>query len=534
MNALITLGKGPQPFVLAALFLALPAVVHATDALFYLVGKGQEFTQADANPPVPKSKNPARFHASVGPATANSVTNATVQPLPAGALDTLSPAPSGDLEFEAKFSSLASLDAAYPDGNYQVVINAVHDGMHAITLPLNGDAYPSNAPHVSNFAATQAVQPAYPFTLEWDPFIGGTTNDFIQVTIINGSSQIVYQSPGPGQPGSLDGTATSAAAFTGIPPGSPSGTLYLGSLTFAKAATRDAISYPGVLGMAGYYLDTGFTLTTAANLPPAQDVTSYAVSKLQAFVQRDTGLPGPDLAAPFHFFAIVTPTSSNSVSNLRVQLPSGSTDALAYDSATAQFRFQPTFSSQSALDAAFGPGVYTLTLAGVHDGFRSFPLTLPVGSYPNAPHVSNFDPRQPINPAATLSLTWNPFLASMASDDVFMNVRDTSGSFYFSRKLNHAATNFTFSANTFRAGTNQVFLNFRRFITSDSNASYPAVGSVLYLSQTVLNVVAVVSPTPPKLEALPLTAAGQFQLQLIGQTNRQYVIEASSNLKAGP
>jgi len=515
--------------VVATWLVAAPAAVTAADALFYFVGKGEEFTQTDLNPPAPKSKNADRFHALVGPATASSLTNAMIQPPPGGMSNTLTQGPSGDWEYQASYSSLAGLDAAFPDGNYQGVIDGVHDGRQTVTLALNGNVYPSAAPHVSNFAATQALQPAYPFTLEWDSFDGGTTNDFILVTIRNGSNETVYQSPGPGQPGSLDGTATSTA-FSGIPPGSLPGTIYLAAVAFGKTSARDTASYPGVQGLAVYYLETGLTLTTAANLPQARDVDSYAVSKMQGFVQTDTGPPAPDPAALFRFFAIVTPVSSSSVNNLRVKAPSGATDALTYDSSVGQFRYQPVFSSQGALDAAFGPGLYTLTLTGVHDGTRSVTLTLPVGSYPAAPRVSNFDPRQPVNSASSLGLAWDPFAGSTPADDVLLNLRDSGGNVYFAKKLHHEATNFTFSANTLRAGTNQVLLSFRTFITSDANAYPLAVGSVVYLSQTVLNVVAGLAP---RLVALPPAATGRFQLQLFGQANQRYVIEASDDLKAG-
>ena len=169
-------------------FLVLIAALVAADSLrgadatFYAVVKGQQFNQTDAGPPVLGSGTPYRFNAIVGLAALNAVTNATVQWLPAGPVHNLA-AGTDAFEFQDKFASSGELNTAYPDGNFQVVIDAFHDGKQPPTLSLSGNAYPSAAPHVTDFANAQAVNPGIPFTLTWDALSGGTTNDFVQLQV---------------------------------------------------------------------------------------------------------------------------------------------------------------------------------------------------------------------------------------------------------------------------------------------------------------------------------------------------------------
>ncbi len=235
----------------------MSARTRAADVLFYAVAKDEGFDQTSAGAPTPKG-NPYRFNAIVGLATANSVTSATVQSLPSGAVYPLV-AGTYSFDFQAKFTTLSALNAAAPNGNYRLAINAAHDGTHTITLPLNGDAYPVTDPHISNFSAAQAINPAAAFTMTWDLFSGGTANDFVQLLIADVSGATVFESPDPGQPGALTGLASSLLIPANtLPPASSLG----GQLLFAKAVATDAATYPGVVGFASYYKFTQFTLAT--------------------------------------------------------------------------------------------------------------------------------------------------------------------------------------------------------------------------------------------------------------------------------
>ena len=63
-----------------------------------------------------------------------------------------------------------------------------------------------NPPHISNFVAAQSVNATQAFTLNWDVFVGGTTTDYVYVVV---GANNTWQTPSPGAPGALNGTATS-------------------------------------------------------------------------------------------------------------------------------------------------------------------------------------------------------------------------------------------------------------------------------------------------------------------------------------
>src|SRR5205823_2362803 len=102
---------------------------------------------------------------------------------PVGSAQILAPDPgTGWFAFNAKFSTLATLDGAAPAGKYTFSLNTAHDGLKTLTLTLPASEYPS-APHVKNFQVAQTIDPARPFTVNWDPLDRGTTNDFVLVLV---------------------------------------------------------------------------------------------------------------------------------------------------------------------------------------------------------------------------------------------------------------------------------------------------------------------------------------------------------------
>src|SRR5262249_26830620 len=147
----------------AITFACVPA--DAADVIFYGVFKDQAFNQTSTGAPTPKG-SPDRFDATVFLTTSNYMTSATVQPVPAGPVQSVQ-AKSDSLQLTLKFTTLNDLNTAFPNGNYQMVLNTTHDGTRTSTLPLTGDAYPGNDPHISNFDAAQLINPTNSFILTW-------------------------------------------------------------------------------------------------------------------------------------------------------------------------------------------------------------------------------------------------------------------------------------------------------------------------------------------------------------------------------
>ena len=138
-----------------------------------------------------------------------------------------------------------------------------------VTLTFPSTLVQPPAPHLSNFAAAQAINPAQPFTLSWDPYSGGTASDFIYVNV--GS---LFQTPGPGTNGALPGTATSATI--------PANTLqtnqsYVGDITFYHLIlTTNGASYISLIYRASV---TEFTLNTVTAPAVSLVLTNAAWSK---------------------------------------------------------------------------------------------------------------------------------------------------------------------------------------------------------------------------------------------------------------
>src|SRR5690349_3653229 len=155
MTTLPGLPSGRHLTLLAVFLAAGSLTAGGADVAYYLVAKGMEYRQTGSALPSPKG-NPARFFAQVGLSAANTATNATVQSLPGGTVTPLTLGVGGHagvndtFGFQAKFTSQSLLDGSYPNGSYQTVINTVHDGVKTLTLALNGNVYPSTAPHLTN------------------------------------------------------------------------------------------------------------------------------------------------------------------------------------------------------------------------------------------------------------------------------------------------------------------------------------------------------------------------------------------------
>src|SRR5436309_4865629 len=88
------------------------------------------------------------------------------------------------------FSSQSALDSSFGNGTYSFQITTVDSDVFFAQLSLSG-AYPT-VPRLSNFAAAQAINAGKDFTLLWDPFAGGTANDFILVSIEDDDAITVF------------------------------------------------------------------------------------------------------------------------------------------------------------------------------------------------------------------------------------------------------------------------------------------------------------------------------------------------------
>jgi hypothetical protein len=145
-------------------------------------------------------------------------------------------------------------------------------------------------PHVNNAYNAQLISFDSDFVLSWDAFAGGTSNDFVRVEITDLAGNFVFKSKGITKNGTLTGLSNSVVipAFTLAP-----GAGYKATLQFEKVLNRDPASYPGSLGVAGYFTRTYFGMATrsvGAGNPPA--LTSWQVSSGGQFQFLVSGIAG--------------------------------------------------------------------------------------------------------------------------------------------------------------------------------------------------------------------------------------------------
>lgn len=247
---------------------AAPAQLPAADIAAYGVAKGILFSQTNASAPAIRGGLPYAFQAVVQPPT-NVIQSARVQwsvaDLPLSAIAT-----PNALGFVQRVASQDVLDATFPNGSYRIVTQTANDGAKTGNLSIAGNDYPT-PPTVINYAAAQAIDPALPFTLFWNGFVGGTSSDFIFVQIENSQGRVFTTGAHAAAANALNGTATAA-----VIPGNTlqPGRSYVARIVFHKYSTLNAVDYPGALGTGGYFSQTDFTIATTG----AGDTVAPAVS----------------------------------------------------------------------------------------------------------------------------------------------------------------------------------------------------------------------------------------------------------------
>ncbi|WCJ59990.1 Ig-like domain-containing protein [Fontisphaera persica] len=188
-------------------------------------------------------------------------------------------------------NSQANLDAAFPPGVYTFRLHTVHDGLRQLSLTLPATALPS-APQIVNYTAAQAINPQAPFTLQWQPFTGATTNDRIQVEIELQNQWLdytVFSTPDPLGPNAINGLATSIQ----IPAGTlPPGRQFTAWVSFIKVVTLDTTTYPGAMGVVGFVADTTLPIaTTGQPVRPSLSKIRHFGNYVRLEIQGELQMP---------------------------------------------------------------------------------------------------------------------------------------------------------------------------------------------------------------------------------------------------
>src|SRR4051812_48720627 len=159
------------------------AALWAADVKQYHIAKGQSFIQSSSGTPVSGNNGgdsglPFQFEGSVDPAASNDVTSATIR-FPDNVVHGMTMSngdDSGKFRYKLGFNSQSELDAACPAGSYLFNMVTANQGTKTPTLTFGTNAFPVT-PHISNWAAAQAINVNANFSLTWDAFTGETASD---------------------------------------------------------------------------------------------------------------------------------------------------------------------------------------------------------------------------------------------------------------------------------------------------------------------------------------------------------------------
>ena len=239
------------------------------------------------------------------------------------------------------------------------------------------------------------------------------------------------------------------------------------------------------------------------NAARAIDVEYYELFKGQTFTQSGTNNPVRVENDPYEFQVFVYPLGYptiyvGDVANAEIQTPAGISHALTLITQTnltetpATTNFFFTFSgpaeSQSALDTAYGEGIYTLAYTGKLDGAASVVVSLGADDFPPAPpFVSNLIAAQSIDPSNNFTLNFGAWALAEPNDFVELTVLDSNSNLVFATPpffatfpeapLRATNTSIVISNGTLRAGqTYTATLSYIEVTTNNSaDYTYPVI-----------------------------------------------------------
>jgi hypothetical protein len=194
--------------------------------------------------------------------------------LPTAVVETLNPVllhPETNF-YAANVASSNAFETTYPQGTNTFTVSATASNQTVqVVLPLAMTQ--PNPPHITNLVAAQSVNATKSFVLGWEAFVGGTTTDYVNVTITDANgTNTFWKSPDPTTAGALNGTATSVTI--------PANTLhvasnYLGYVAFYRFVGVSNATY---VTQGSRVTGTQFPLSTAASSAPLPVVTNYVKS----------------------------------------------------------------------------------------------------------------------------------------------------------------------------------------------------------------------------------------------------------------
>ncbi|MCW5556916.1 MAG: hypothetical protein KIT22_03610, partial [Verrucomicrobiae bacterium] len=222
----------------------------------YTVVKLLSHRQVAADEVVPDSGSPAFLGVTLQSPTAGPAVTVGTLTLPDTTVRDLTHQ-AGLVTLLASEATEEDLERAFPPGNY--TLRFTQTDLPEWTVPLAMPAAPSPVPRIVNFNAAQDLDASEEFTLEWEPFTSRGPGAFIRLIITDPLGNLVYLSPNPCVPRTLDPGATSVTIPTNY---FQAGVAYEGVLVFASPFLESAGTIPQMTGYGLVQRATTFPLRT--------------------------------------------------------------------------------------------------------------------------------------------------------------------------------------------------------------------------------------------------------------------------------
>jgi hypothetical protein len=256
--------------------------------------------------------------------------------------------------------------------------------------------------------------------------------------------------------------------------------------------------------------------TAGSTVTGTNATTAFVIGKSYLNLQNSAGAPRPNPFPSCDFIATTSLSSNQSANTVSLTLASGGTSNLLYTIVNpGEYLFIDNETNRAQFESIFPEGDYVFD-ARASSSNEQVTVTLPASMpQPNAPHVSNFDAAQSMNPSQDFTVNWDPFMGGTAADLVFLSVGynafqtpspGTNGA------LNGLATSATIPAGTLVPNSNYVAQLSFFHVTGTSNATYSTSAYRVTVTQFHINTSG--TGSPPPLMSNPIWSGGALSFDV--------------------
>jgi len=265
----------------------------------------------------------------------------------------------------------------------------------------------------------------------------------------------------------------------------------------------------------------------------------FNLFKGASYEQTSAADPVPEASDGFYFGSSVTsPQSGAQVTEASVILPDNSTTDMS--GIFGFFVYSATADLESALEAVYPPGRYTVRFTQTGEPERSINMTMPANNVP-VPKILNYPEAQAIVASQDFPLRWNSFTGADADDYLSISVSEDPGEVVFEapdlclpRELAVTATSVVIPADTLIDGqTYSATLSFGKVFYASTNAvpGMSGFGGISRVTTFRMHAGTGGSPNDPaRLSDYQVLANGNPEFRLTGTAGQTHTIERTDDL----